>query len=227
MLRPPAAQPAMTLNIFSRLMPPEESFTELFAEQAQHILEAAQELRRMIVGDGDADAHVAAIRAIEMAADTVARKIFIAANRTFNAPIDREDILHLAHILDDAVDLIEDAAKGIQRYEVRDFPAEMRAMADAIVECAEILRAVIPFLDSVAKDHKAIFAMCVQIGNIEGRADESFDSALSHLRTSLRAGAIDTIEYIDRKELYELIEEVVDKCDDVANAVESITAKHV
>ena len=217
----------MTLNLFSRLMPREVGFTALFCEQAQHILEAAQELRRMIEGDADADRHVAAIRTIEMAADSVARKIFIAANRTFNAPIDREDILHLAHVLDDAVDLIEDTAKGIQRYEVRNFPAEMRAMADAIVECAELLRAVIPFLDSVAKDHKAIFAKCEQIGHIEGRADESFDLALAHLRTSLRAGEIDTIGYIDRKELYELIEEVVDKCDDVANAVESITAKHV
>ena len=57
---------------------------------------------------------------IEMAADAVARKIFIGANRTFNAPIDREDILALAHVLDDAVDLIEDTAKGIQRYGVRD-----------------------------------------------------------------------------------------------------------
>ena len=58
------------------------------------------------------------------------------------------------------------------------------------------------------------------------RADESFDLGLTHLRAQLRRGEVDTIGYIDRKELYELIEDVVDKCDDVANAVQTITAKH-
>ena len=189
-------------------MPPEESFTALFCAQAQHILHAAQELRQMVVTGANGDSHVA-------------------ANRTFNAPIDREDILQLAHLLDDAVDLIEDTAKGIQRYAVASFPPEMWEMADAIVQSAERLRKVMPYLDSVTKDHAAIFALCEEIGQIEGRADDSFDRALSALRTALRAGQIDTIGYIDRKELYELVEHVVDKCDDIANAVQSITAKHV
>jgi uncharacterized protein len=110
---------------------------------------------------------------------------------------------------------------------VREFPAEMRAMADAVVEAAGVLQKVMPFLDSIAKDHKAIFALCEQVGQIEGRADASFDLGLTRLRAQLRAGEVDTIGYIDRKELYELIENVVDKCDDVANAIQSITAKHV
>ncbi len=177
----------MSLNLFRRLMPREESFTALFVEQAQRILEAALQLRQMIVNNADAEQHVAAIRAIEMAADEAAKRVFIAANRAFNAPIDREDILLLAHLLDDAVDLIEDTAKGIQRYELREFPPEMWSMADAIVESAELLCKVMPFLDSVTRDHKAIFALCEEIGHIEGRADESFDHALAQLRAQLRA----------------------------------------
>ena len=217
----------MALNLFGFLMPAEEAFTPLFCEQAQCIVRAAAELRQMIDEDNPAQQRVASIREIELAADAVARRIFIGANRTFNAPIDREDILALAHVLDDCVDLIEDTAKGILRYDVRGFPMEMRAMADAVVEAAGVLQKVMPYLDSVGKDHKAISALCEQVGEIEGRADESFDLALTRLRTQLRAGEIDTIGYIDRKELYELIENVVDKCDDVANAVQSITAKHV
>ena len=62
---------------------------------------------------------------------------------------------------------------------------------------------------------------------IEERADASLDLGLTRLREQLRAGELDTVGYIDRKELYELIEDVVDKCDDVANAIQSITAKHV
>jgi predicted phosphate transport protein (TIGR00153 family) len=217
----------MALNLFSRLMPPEESFTALFCEQAQRILEAALELRSMIVAQEAAETHVAAIRTIEMAADAAARKVFIAANRTFNAPIDREDILALARALDDAVDLIEDTAKAIHRYGVREFADEMQTMAGAVVECAEALQKVMPYLDSITRDHKAIFELCERIGQIEGHADESFDAGLTRLRTRLRAGEIETIDYIDRKELFELLEEVVDKCDDVANAVQAVTAKHV
>src|SRR5512140_1644830 len=147
----------MALNLVSRLMPPEESFTKLFCQQAERILEAARELRKMIDGDGTIDQHVAAIRAIEEAADAIARKIFISANRTFNAPIDREDLLALAHDLDDAVDLVEDTAKGIQRYRITDFPDEMRAMADAVVSSAEVLHQVMPHLDSITASHREIF----------------------------------------------------------------------
>lgn len=217
----------MALNLFSRLMPHEESFTALFCEQTKSIAAAAQELRRMINDGGSNDAHVLTIRSLEIEADAVAKKIFVAANRTFNAPIDREDILGLAHDLDDAVDLIEDTAKGIQRYEIRESPQEMRAMADAVVRSAGILQEVMPLLDAITREHKTIFALCESIGRIEGEADECFDAGLSRLRAQLRAGEIDTIAYIDRKELYELLEEVVDKCDDVANALQSITAKHV
>ena len=217
----------MSLNLFSRLMPPEESFTALFCEQAQRILEAARELRDMVTGTGNAEGHVAAIRAIEMAADEVAKRVFFAANRAFNAPIDREDILLLAHLLDDAVDQIEDTAKGIQRYQVRDFPSEMHQMVDAIVESADLLHEVMPHLDRVTGDHKMIFALCEKIGHIEGRADECFDRGLTDLRHALREGRVDTIGYLDRKELYEFVENVVDKCDDIANTVQSITAKHV
>src|SRR5512144_581016 len=136
------ARSRMALNLFKSLMPAEEDFTPLFCEQAQLILQAAMELRRMMARDAASEQYVARIREIEMAADNVARQIFIAANRTFNAPIDREDILALAHLLDDCVDLIEDTAKGIERYEVREIPADLRAMSDAIVEAAGVLQKV-------------------------------------------------------------------------------------
>ncbi|HLX28656.1 MAG TPA: DUF47 family protein [Casimicrobiaceae bacterium] len=218
----------MTLNFFSRLMPPERSFTGLFCEQAECIMDAAVELRD-IVGTREAaiDARVASIRAIEQKSDAVVRQIFVSANRTFNAPIDREDILVLAHELDDVVDLIEDSAKGIQRYKLSVFPAEMQTMVGAIVESAELLKKAIPFLDSISSDFREIYAVCQRIGQVEEKADETFDAALSHIRDDLRQGRLDAIGYLDQKELYEWIERVVDKCDDVANQIETITAKHV
>lgn len=217
----------MALSLFSRLMPREEGFTLLFQEQTRTIAAAAQELVRLIDADGSGEDRVGAIRRIETEADGIAKKIFIAANRTFNAPIDREDILVLAHDLDDIVDLIEDAAKVIQRYEVREFTAEMRAMADAVVRSASLLQEAIPLLDAITREHATILGLCHGVGRIEGEADEWFDGGLTNLRAHLRAGAIDTVAYMDRKELYEMLENVVDKCDDVANTIETITAKHV
>jgi predicted phosphate transport protein (TIGR00153 family) len=217
----------MALNLFSRLMPREEEFTALFCEQTLCIVQGARELLALVDGQGDADAHVTAIRGIETSADAVARKVFVAANRTFNAPIDREDIIGLANRLDDAVDMIEDTAKAIQRYGVREFPREMRAIADAVVRSADVLHQVMPLLDEITPQHRTIFALCEQVGHIEEEADQSFDAGLSLLRAQLRDGSVDTVGYIDRKELYELLEDVVDKCDDVGNAVQAITAKHV
>lgn len=217
----------MALNIFGRLMPREEGFTGLFCEQTRCIVHGAHELLDMMDGKGPADAHVAAIRAIESEADGVARKVFLAANRTFNAPIDREDIIDLANRLDDAVDLIEDTAKAIQRYALGEFPGEMRAIADAAVRSADSLHRVMPLLDAITPRHREIFELCEAVGHIEEEADQCFDTGLALLRAQLRAGQVDTIGYIDRKEVYELLEDVVDKCDDIANVVQAITAKHV
>ncbi|MEO9137264.1 MAG: DUF47 family protein [Casimicrobiaceae bacterium] len=218
----------MALNLFSRLMPPEKSFTSLFCAQADCIVDAAEELRDMVGQRHTAvEAHIASIRAIETKSDGVVREIFLSANRTFNAPIDREDILTLAHDLDDVVDLIEDTAKGIQRYEMSSFPSEMQAMVNAVVESAELLKKAMPFLDSITSDYRQIYAICQRIGQIEEHADESSDAALARIRAELRSGALGVIGYLDLKELYEWVERVVDKCDDVANQLQTITAKHV
>jgi len=217
----------MRMNLFARLMPREEAFTPLFCEQTRCIVDGARELVALVEGQGEAGAHVGAIRRIEVEADAVARKIFIAANRVFNAPIDREDIIELANRLDDAVDMIEDTAKAIQRYRLADLPAQMRAIAQAAGRAAEVLHEIMPLLDAITERHKDIFALCEKVGAIEEEADQAFDAGLALLRTDLTQGALDTIGYIDRKEVYELLEDLVDCCDDVGNAVQTITAKHV
>ena len=100
-------------------------------------------------------------------------------------------------------------------------------MVDAVVESADLLKEIMPHLDSITSDHKTIFALCERIGNIEQSADESFDAGLSRIRKELGSGILAPIAYLDRKEVYELIERVVDKCDDVANVIQTVTAKHV
>ncbi|HZS83780.1 MAG TPA: DUF47 family protein [Stellaceae bacterium] len=217
----------MALNLFAALMPKEADFIDLFCRHSEKILAAAGELRQILAEDGRLDEHVAAIRRLEAEADGFARRLFVAANRTFNAPIDRENILGLTHDLDDVIDLIEDTAIGIRRYQLRAFSEEMKAMADAVLHSVELLQKAIPLLAAITRKFEAILDLCQRVGQIEGEADDCLEAGLTALRAELRAGAIDTITYLDRKEIYDLLERVVDKCDDVANALETITAKHV
>jgi predicted phosphate transport protein (TIGR00153 family) len=217
----------MRLNLFGFLMPREEAFIDLFCEQSRLVVATAVELRSLIENGHAMEEHFAAIRRLESEADAVARRIILAANNTFNAPIDRENILGLAHDLDDIVDLIEEAAKEIKRYEVRVFPPEMKVMADAITRSAAIIQEALPLLDSLTREHRKISELCQKIGQIEGEADECFDESLTRLRGKARAGEIDVLAYIDRKEILEHLEAVVDKCDDVGNELQTIVAKHV
>lgn len=217
----------MRLNLFGFLMPKEVAFIDLFCEQSRLVITAATELQGMIKGDGRLEDRFAAIRRIEGEADAVTKQIFVAASHTFNAPLDRENILGLAHELDDVVDLIEETSKEIKRYEVRTFSEEMRVMADAVSRSAGLLHQAIPLLESVTREHQRIGDLCAEIGRIEGEADTCFDEGLTRLRAQARAGEIDALAYIDLKEIFEHLEDVVDKCDDVANLLQTITAKHV
>jgi predicted phosphate transport protein (TIGR00153 family) len=217
----------MPLNLFAALMPKEERFVDLFCEQAKTIVAAAKELRDMVSGENSIEEQFAAIQRLETEADAVAKRIFIAGNRTFNAPIDRENILGLAHDLDDIVDLIEETAKEIRRYEVREFAPEMKEMTEAIIGSAALIQEALPLLDAITREYRKILKLCERIGQIEGSADHCFDQGLTRLRARLRGKEIDTITYIDLKEIFDHLEAVVDKCDDVANAIETITAKHV
>jgi uncharacterized protein len=217
----------MRLNLFGFLMPKEAAFIDLFGEQSRLVITAAVELKGLIDGEGGLNDRFAAIHRIEGEADAVTKQIFLAAGHTFNAPIDRENILGLAHELDDIVDLIEETAKEIKRYEVRSFSEEMRVMADAVSRTAGLLHQAIPLLESVTREHQRIASLCEEVGRVEGEADTCFDEGLTRLRAQARAGEIDTLAYIDLKEIFEHLEDVVDKCDDVANLLLTITAKHV
>lgn len=218
----------MRLNLFGPLMPREEAFVELFCELSTTVLAAVQEFQALLGdGNGAVDAHFTAIRRIEREADAVARRILIAGNRTFNAPLDRENIMALAHELDDVVDLVEEAAKEIVRYGVRAFPPQMNELVAAAVKGAEKIQKAMPMLGEITREHRRILALCQEIGKIEEAADGCFDAGLDRLRAELRDGTVDTIRYLDLKEIYEGLEAVVDKCDDVANEIETITAKHV
>jgi uncharacterized protein Yka (UPF0111/DUF47 family) len=217
----------MPINIVQRLLPRGEDFIRHFCALADQLLKAGSSLREMIARGTVSDADVTHMRAIEEAGDEITRSIIVAANRTFNAPIDREDILALAQALDDALDLVEDVTKAIHRASLDNFSLPFSEIAGDIVAGLELVQEALPLLDDIPRNYERISAACEKIGAAEGRADDAFDRGLVEIRGLLTSGDIDLLGYLDRKEVLELLEEASDRGDDIAKALRTVTAKHV
>lgn len=211
---------------FRRILPREERFFEMFDRHAGFIAAGAEELRAMLEG-GDAVArHYAAVLAREDDADAVTREVVQAVRRTFVTPFDRGDIQGLISRMDDAIDEMKKTAKSIALFEMREFDDGMRQMGDAIVRCAAILRETVPLLAAISRNAGRINALCEQIRRIEGEADDVHDAGVTALYRRCRAEG-GAMGYIAASEVFDRLEKVVDRFDDIANEIEGIVIEHV
>jgi len=214
----------MLMKFFRSLMPKEERFVERFVAHSGFIVAAADALAAMMSVDaGSRQARADEIFAIESEADVVARQTVHALHRAFITPFDRSDILTLSKTLDDAVDFIEEVALGAALYQVEEFDRHMRAMATMIQEQARMVMELMPLLDDITGSAERIRGLCDKISKIESQADAVLREALSEMV----AARPDTVTFFGRKEVYELLEAVTDRCDDVADLVEGIVLDHV
>ena len=213
----------MLLRLFRALMPREEKFIDYFCEHSERIMEAADALHDLLEPGGDRQAAFERILAAEHAADQVTKRTLQAVHRTFITPFDRSDIHALITAMDDTVDFIEEAAQRIMIYGITEFTPEMRQMADAARQCAKLLREGVPLLGSINKNLMHLQRMSVEISRIEGETDKLLRACLSRLN----AGEHDPKRFVILKEIYELLEEIVDHCDDVTNVVDGIVIEQV
>ncbi|MBX6374295.1 MAG: DUF47 domain-containing protein [Acetobacteraceae bacterium] len=211
---------------FRRILPREERFFELFDRHAEFVAAGAAELRAMLDG-GDAVAkHYAAVLAREDDADAVTREVVQAVRRTFVTPFDRGDIQGLISRMDDAIDEMKKTAKTISLFGMREFDEDMRQMGDAAVRCAAILRETVPLLAAIGRNAGRINALCEQIRQIEGEADDVHDAGVTALYRRCQAKG-DALSYIAASAVFDRLERVVDRFDDIANEIEGIVVEHV
>jgi uncharacterized protein len=213
------------LRWFHALMPKEERFFELFDRHSRTIVAGAEELRGMLLGGAAVQKHYPAVLAREEEADDITREVVHAVRRTFITPFDRGDIQVLISAMDDAIDQMKKTAKAIVLFKVTEFEPDMRLMADSIVECAGLLRQAVPLLSSISAKAPQINEICEHIKQIEGRADDIHDSGLTRLYESCSPGK--AMLFIAGSEVYDHLEKVVDRFDDVANEIQSIVIEHV
>ena len=201
-----------------RLIPREEQFFDLFERQAVNIVESARRLREMVFDFSDAPAKSAAIKELEHVGDVLTHDVIRKINTTFVTPFDREDVYALASRLDDVLDLIEAAADRLVLYRIKEPTSGARAFAEVIVKTTDAVQAAVGCLRGSSKFyHKH----CIEVNRLENEADR----LLKELIAALFADVTDPIEVIKWKEIYETLEEVTDRCEDVVNVIEGIMLK--
>jgi predicted phosphate transport protein (TIGR00153 family) len=213
------------LRWFHALMPKEERFFELFARHSQAVLAGAQALRAMMEGGEAVKANCQKVMDREHDADEVTRDVLIAVRRTFITPFDRGSIRDLITSMDNTIDQMQKAVKAVVLFDVTEFAPEMREMGDAIVKSAELVQEGVQLLRAISSEAVRISELTAQISALEGRADELHDVGLRALYLS--KGKADPMAFFVGNEIYDHLEKVVDRFDDVANVMHGIVIEHV
>jgi predicted phosphate transport protein (TIGR00153 family) len=211
----------MFMRLFRSIMPHDELFIERFCEHSRNVVWGAECFRDMLSGDGMLEKHYAELCRFEEEADKVTRETITAIHRTFVTPFDRSQILDLITALDDTLDLMKEAGRRLRRYQLA-FTPQMRGMADCAVRAATEIRDVMPALGKINRSVERFSTMQRQVRRAETEADDLLDAGLRELfEGSGSPGYKLTVEKV-----YDLIESVVDRCEDVADVLESIAVKN-
>ena len=201
-----------------RLLPRDENFFDLFEQRAGLIVSASRVLEELTLDYPSAQAKVQQIRDLEHAGDAVTHEVVRRLNTTFVTPIDREDIYALASRLDDVLDLIDAVADRLLIYKIKNPTDGCLAMAKIIVKTTEETDRAVRCLRTLSPLYQK---HSIEVNRLENEADRLLRDELA----ALFEGGTDAIEVIKWKELYETMEAVTDRCEDVLNVIEGITLK--
>ena len=213
------------LQWFQRLMPRQDAFFPAFERHGAVMVKAAVALREMVAGGDQLKLRFQDILDLEHEADGIAREVLLGLRTTFITPFDRADIQSLITSMDNSVDECKATAKGIMLFEMTNFEPDMRAMADAIVECSELAQRAVKKLSDVTRNATELNEICLQITRIEGDADDAYDRGLELLYHKVKGG--DALDFIRGSEIYKHLEDTVDSLDDVADEIQGIVIEHV
>ncbi|MBN9425204.1 MAG: DUF47 domain-containing protein [Burkholderiales bacterium] len=210
--------------MFGRLMPREGNFFELFNQHAEQIIAGSRELAALMNNYGDVSTrrrHIDGIDTAEKAADKVTHETVTLLHKTFITPFDRDDIHKLITHMDDILDLIQDVAESAMLYDLQRITPEAQQLSELNEMCCERVKTAVAMLDSM-ENAEAILKVCTEIDRLESDADRVMRAAMSKL---FRDEA-DVRQLIKLKAIYELLEAVSDKCEDVANIIEGVVLEN-
>lgn len=208
--------------MLGRLIPREGRFFDLFNAHAERIVEGSRELAAMIGRFEDLDAHAQRIDAAEHAADKLTHECITLLHKTFITPFDRDDVHRLITAMDDILDLIQGVAESVALYDLRSVTDEAKQLAAICQTSCERVRTAVGLLGGVKRSQQAILKCCEDIDHLESDADRVMRTAMSKLFRE----ETDVKQVIKLRVIYDLLEAVTDRCEDVANVLEGIVLEN-
>jgi hypothetical protein len=211
--------------MFARLMPQEGKFFDLFDAHAGLIVDGGKELAALVSALEDsrdeAVRHCKAIDEIEKRADRYTHETIQLLHKTFITPLDRDSIHGLITAMDDILDMMQDVAESVTLYDIRRLTEQAKQLADICLSCGERVRSTVGLLRDMGNG-AAILKTCQEIDRLESDADRVMRSAMSKLFRD----EPDVRQLIKLKAIYELLEAITDRCEDVANLIEGIVLEN-
>jgi predicted phosphate transport protein (TIGR00153 family) len=203
-----------------RLLPREDDYFKLFSQMTGKIQEASNALVEMMQDTSENfEVHSKRIKNIEHGCDEITHTLTTKLNKSFITPFDREDIFTLSVALDDVMDYIDAGARAMMMYDIREVNSYMRHFAKVIQGLAMELNSAVSMLSN---PKNGMNEHIVEIHRLENEADDVYFRAIGELfRNSTEPATL-----IKLKELYEILENATDRCESVANIIESIVIKH-
>ena len=212
------------LGWFRALMPKEDSFFVYFERHAQTIVEGAKGLQTLLTGGEAVATGAATISQYEEQADQITREALLGVRRTFITPFDRSDIQDLVSALDDTIDQMQKTAKTAQLYGIDKFEPAMREMGEVIASAAAITKEAIALLRSIGPNASRLNDLTEQVIQLEGRADDIHNKGLKALYLASQDRPMD---FIVGAEVFDHLEKVMDRFEDVANQISGIVVEHL
>jgi predicted phosphate transport protein (TIGR00153 family) len=213
--------------LFGKLMPREGNFFDLFNQHGDRIVEGARAFILLIQNYADTslrEKYTNDVGNAERQADRITAEVNRLLHKTFITPIDREQIHGLINAMDDILDLLQDAAETMSLYDVRAMTDEIMRLGDLSAKCCERVQHAITLLPKI-NDHataEAALKTCEEIDKLESDADRVMRAAMSKLFRE----ETDVRELIKLKTIYEQLESISDRCEDVANLIEGVVLEN-
>jgi uncharacterized protein len=213
--------------LFGKLLPREGNFFELFNQHGEFIHQGAQAFMQLIRNYADPELrekYSDEVGKAERQADRITAEVNRLLHKTFITPIDREQIHGLINAMDDILDLLQDATETMALYDLRHTTEEVLRLGDLSARCCERVRHAVTLLPSLSRADAAEAAIktCEEIDQLESDADRVMRSAMSKLFREEN----DVRELIKLKTIYEQLESISDRCEDVANLIEGVVLEN-
>jgi uncharacterized protein len=210
----PLSRDVETLKL--SLVPQERRFYDLFKKQGALLSETLTELNKSLL---EGKSRHPRLRDLEHTCDDVTHEIYKLTNRTFVTPMEQEDILHLAHAIDEVVDLAEETADKIDLYRVGEITDSAKQLGECLDKAGTEVNKALQRLE----DFKGLEPLLKEIHRLENEGDRITRAALRDLFETNHRSPADLIKW---KDVYSLLESTIDECERIAEVLETVSIKN-